>query len=393
MLIARTDTSIIGRWWWTVDRLLLATILGLSIFGGFLVAAASPAVAERIGLPPMHFINRHFIYLIGALGLMIVVSMLSDKNIRRVAILGLLATIFMMGLTLVTGYEIKGATRWLPILGFQIQPSEFMKPCFAIFSAWLLARQSQGLAKKNYLILAVTFSLIIALLIAQPDFGMSMLTAIIIAAQIFVAGFPLYLIAIGVAGLALFGFWAYLNLPHVTSRIDRWLDPASGDTYQVEKSMQSFAEGGLFGVGPGEGTVKMLLPDAHADFIFAVSGEEMGFLLTLILMLLFVFIISRSIYKSLKRSDLFVLLAVTGIMTQFAVQAMIHMGSSLHMIPTKGMTLPLVSYGGSSLLAIGLSLGFVLGLTRKKPSLSGLTHTKIFPDYKGTKMPYQGKIS
>lgn len=399
MLIARTDKSVIGRWWWTVDRFLIATIFALCFFGSLLVAAASPAVAERIGLSSFHFVNRHLIVLIFSMIAMVVISMMSDTNIRRIAVLGLLGTLVLMALTLFIGMEVKGATRWIRFFGFQLQPSEFMKPCFAIFSAWLLSRQLQGLATKNYFVLGFSYAMIVALLLAQPDFGMTFLTTIILGAQIFVAGFP-YLLIFIFGGLALaIGVWAYYNLPHVTSRVDRFLDPASGDTYQIQKSMDSFAEGGLFGVGPGEGTVKMLLPDAHADFVFAVSGEEMGFLLTFCLVLIIAFISWRSISRAFKCNDLFILLAVTGLITQFVTQAMIHMGSSLHMIPTKGMTLPFVSYGGSSLLSISIGFGFILGLTRKKPTFSGLKNIgsdNLKPYNKGMsekQMPFKGKIS
>tara|TARA_Y100001934_G_scaffold259254_1_gene330312 strand:+ start:410 stop:1609 length:1200 start_codon:yes stop_codon:yes gene_type:complete len=399
MLVARTDKSIFGRWWWTVDRLLISVIIVLCIIGTFLVAAASPAVAERIGLSSFHFVNRHFFVGVFSLLAMIGISMLSDVNIRRMAVLGLLGTLVLMAATLVFGMEAKGATRWIRFFGFQLQPSEFMKPCFAIFSAWLLSRQIQGLATKNYFILAFVFTIIVGLLLAQPDFGMTFLTVLILGAQVFVAGFP-YILMFGLMALAgLLATWAYFNLPHVTSRVDRFIDPASGDTYQIQKSIASFAEGGFFGVGPGEGTVKMLLPDAHADFIFAVSGEEMGFILTFILVLIFAFIAWRSIMKAFKSGDLFVLLAVTGLITQFVMQAMIHMGSSLHMIPTKGMTLPFVSYGGSSLLSICIGFGFILGLTRKKPSFSGLKNVgreELSPYNNGMEekqMPFKGKIS
>ena len=395
MLIARTDRSLIGKWWWTVDRILLSALLILSLSGCFLVAAASPAVAELLNLSSFHFINKHLLFLVLSLGLMFGISLLCEKNIRRVALIGLIGSLVAVALTLIMGSAAKGATRWLYILGFSIQPSEFVKPCFALFSAWLLTQSyEKNNARHNYKILAGTYFLIVALFMSQPDFGMTVLTSLMLGAQIFLAGLPISFMLIGGGGLLCLGVWAYLNLPHVTSRIDRFFDPASGDTFQIRKSLDSFAHGGFFGVGPGEGVNKMHLPDAHADFIFAVSGEEMGLLLTLLLIGLFVFIMARAIMKTVQLNNLFILLSVGGLITLFAGQTMIHMMSSLHMIPTKGMTLPFVSYGGSSLLSMGITFGFILGLTRKKPNFSGIK--SIRPLYEGSfgkSMPVSGKVS
>ncbi len=378
--ISRTDTSIVGRWWWTVDRLLLSAFLALAFFGILLVATASPAVAERIGLSSFHFVNKHLSFLFLSLSVMIVTSMLPEKIIRRLCLVGFLGSCLAMILVIFIGSEIKGAQRWLDFGFFSIQPSEFMKPCFAVVAAWLLARKLQGFGDRNFHILAVFFVLVITLLLRQPDIGMTVLTTGMIGAEVFMAGFPLFwtlvLAAIGIGGIAL----AYFVFPHVTSRIDRFLNPASGDTFQIEKSLESFSHGGFFGVGPGEGTIKMLLPDAHADFIFAVSGEEMGLIWTTLLIGLYVFIIWRSITRVLQNKELFNVLAVSGLVSVFAFQAIIHMCSSLHMIPTKGMTLPLASYGGSSMIAMGVLTGLILALTKKQPSFSGIKEMRPLGD-------------
>ncbi len=394
MLIARTDSSLIGKWWWTVDRLLLSAILTLALSGAFLVATASPAVAELLNLSSFHFINKHLVFLVVALTIMIGISLFSDKNIRRIALIGLLCSLVAVTLTLFIGSSAKGATRWISLFGFSLQPSEFLKPCFAVFSAWLLAQKIENNAKNNYLILGGVYCVIVVLFLSQPDFGMTILTSLMLGAQIFLAGLPLSFMVIGGGGLGCLALWAYFNLPHVTSRIDRFLDPASGDTFQIRKSLDSFANGGFFGVGPAEGVTKMHLPDAHADFIFAVSGEEMGLLLTLMLIGLFVFIMSRTIMKTIKSGDLFTVLSIGGLITLFVIQTMIHMMSSLHMIPTKGMTLPFVSYGGSSLISMGITFGFILGLTRKKPNFSGIKAIRpLYEKSLSKSMPISGKVS
>jgi cell division protein FtsW len=223
------------------------------------------------------------------------------------------------------------------------------------------------------LLAQILFGIVLGLLLMQPDLGMSFVLSAIWGVQIFLAGLPiLWVIVLGGLGIAaLFG--AYLFFPHVASRIDRFLDPASGDNYQVQKSLDAFANGGMFGTGPGHGQVKLNLPDAHADFIFAVAGEEFGLLAALLLVMIFCFIITRSLYRIVQSDDLFIVLAVGGLLTQFALQSLIHMGSSLQLLPAKGMTLPFISYGGSSLLALGFGMGALLSLTRKRGVMSGQT--------------------
>ncbi|HYD18977.1 MAG TPA: putative peptidoglycan glycosyltransferase FtsW [Patescibacteria group bacterium] len=362
----RTDKSVVGRWWWSVDRWTLSALLLLSVVGIVLVSAASPAVAERIHLTPFYFVNRHIAFLVLSLGIMFGVSLLGRKMLWRTALVSLGATMLLMLATIFFGVEIKGATRWIHLFGFSLQPSEFAKPAFAVVSAWLMARHHTHPGFPGQVAATGIFVAVLGLLLLQPDLGMSLVLAAIWAVQIFLAGLPMvFVIVLGALGA--FGiFAAYLFFPHVASRIDRFLDPAAGDNYQVQKSLDAFSNGGLFGTGPAHGQVKLNLPDAHADFIFAVCGEEMGLIAAVALVCIFGFILLRSVIRVMNSEDLFIVLGAGGLLTQFALQSLIHMGSSLQLLPAKGMTLPFISYGGSSLLSLGLGMGMLLSLTRKR---------------------------
>ena len=366
---ARTDTSVLGRWWWTVDRWVLATLMILVGLGIVLIFAASPAVAERIGVDSFFFVRKQISYIAPAMIILLAVSVLSVRDVRRLAVLVFLLMVVCMVLTILMGTEIKGARRWISLAGFTLQPSEFIKPAFAVVSAWML---SSGRLDANFpgrTIAVLLYGLTLGLLLMQPDMGMAVLTSAIFGAQLFVAGIPMALVVF----LAIGGFagivGAYFIFPHVASRIDRFLDPASGDSFQVTRGLEAFMNGGLFGRGPGEGTVKEILPDAHADFIFAVAGEELGLIACLFIVSLFAFIVLRGFTRMLQEGNLFILYAVTGLLTQFGLQAIIHMSSTLHLMPTKGMTLPLISYGGSSMLGIAFGMGMVLALTRRRAGL------------------------
>lgn len=301
-----------------------------------------------------------------ALVMLVGLSFMTRKQIRRLATLAFVGSITAMVLVLATGMEIKGAQRWIHVFGFSLQPSEFVKPAFAILAAWLMAMQKEKNNFPGNTLTAGLYFLTVALLLMQPDLGMTVIVTAIWAAQIFLAGFPFRLLAVllvlGVLGIVM----AYFSFDHVQSRIDRYLHPEAGDTYQVDLSLQAFQNGGLIGTGPGQGTIKMDLPDAHADFIFAVAAEEMGLIAVLVILGLYGFILMRGYNRLMESNDMFVVLAVGGLLTMFGLQALVHMGSSLHLLPTKGMTLPFISYGGSSLLSIGFSMGMVLALTRRK---------------------------
>ncbi len=368
MAFSRADTSVLGRWWWTVDRWTLAALLALIGFGYVMMLAASPAVAERIGASSRHmFFIKQVAYLMMATSLMVAVSLLSPRGVRRLALMGFVVALVLTAATLVVGTEIKGARRWLPIPALSLQPSEFLKPFFAVVAAWLIAEGKMPGSRVWGATIALGLYLVIAAILkGQPDIGMLIVISAVLFAQFFVAGLNLFLVG-GFAGLGVLGaISAYLMFPHVQSRVQRFLDPSSGDSYQVSVAMEAFANGGLLGRGPGEGRVKNVLPDAHADFVFAVAGEEFGMVICLVILALFAFVVVRGLMRLLAENDLFVMLAGTGLLTQFGLQAFVNMASTLHLIPTKGMTLPFVSYGGSSVLAIAIGMGMLLALTRRR---------------------------
>ncbi len=369
----RTDNSALGRWWWTVDHWMLVA-LGLLIGAGFLLLlAASPAVADRIGLGSFHFVNRQLFYLPLAITGMLGVSLLSPHGVRRLAVVVFLAALVLLVLTPLLGIEVKGARRWIGLGALSIQPSEFIKPAFVVVSAWMFTERRLREGFPGNAISIALYALVAGLLVIQPDFGMAVVVTAVWFTQFFLAGLPLAFVAICAAigvGLLVAG---YFSFDHVASRIDRFLDPSTGDTFQVTTATEAFMNGGLFGRGPGEGTVKDILPDAHADFIFAVAGEEFGLLACLGIVAVFAFVVLRGYGRLLQERDLFILLAPAGLLTQFGLQAVINMASTLRLMPTKGMTLPFISYGGSSLLALALAMGMVLALTRRRYGVGGRT--------------------
>lgn len=364
---SRADTSVLGIWWWTVDRWLLAAIILLMGIGALLVMSASPPVADRINVDSFHFVGRQFLFLGLAVVCMFSISLLPVKWVRRLASVMFLGVIVLLMITPFVGSEIKGAVRWIHLAGLNIQPSEFLKPAFAVVVAWMFAEGRLNPNFPGYIVSSLMLALCIFLLMIQPDFGQTVVITSIWSVQIFLAGLPIILVfclGLGAAGLAV---TAYLVLPHVQSRVDRFLDPASGDNYQIERSMEAFMNGGIMGRGPGEGWVKNSIPDAHSDFIFAVAGEEFGLLFCVLVVGVFAFIIMRGLSRLMGERNLFVVLAVTGILVQFGLQAVINMASTLQLVPPKGMTLPFVSYGGSATIGIAIGMGFVLALTRKRP--------------------------
>jgi cell division protein FtsW len=366
MRFARVDQSPVARWWWTVDRWTLGALLALIAIGAMLSMTASPAVAVRIGFDPMHFVKRHLLAVPVSVGIMFAVSLLPPRKVRHAAFVLFGGSLLMLMATLAIGVEIKGARRWIDVAGLGIQPSELVKPTFAIVAAWLFAEQRRRPSLHGNWISAGLFLVIMAILLKQPDFGMAVVVAIVWFAQFFMAGLRFYWLGIGLVSGASMMFAAYEWLPHVTDRINRFLDPSAGDSYQVRRSLEAFVSGGLWGKGPGEGTVKDFLPDAHADFIFAVAGEEFGLVACVLIIGLFAFVVLRGLSRLLQEQDQFVLLAATGLLIQFGLQAAINLASELRLIPTKGMTLPFLSYGVSSMLALALGMGMLLALTRRR---------------------------
>lgn len=366
--LSRADNSVLGRWWWTVDRWTLGAVGTLIGFGYIMMLAASPAVAERIGSSRDLFILKQVFFLAAAGAIVVAVSLASPRGIRRIAIIGCIMALALTAATMAVGVEIKGARRWISLPGMSVQPSEFLKPCFAIVAAWLI---SEGRRTPRFpgRALAIGIFLVIAVLLkSQPDVGMLAVITAVFFAQLYVAGLNIVVAAIGVAGFGVAGIAAYMFFPHVQKRIDAFLTPGTGMAadYQPRTALEAFGNGGLLGRGPGEGRVKDVLPDAHADFVFAVAGEEFGMILCLIIIAVFAFIVLRGLVKLLQEQDLFVVLSCTGLVTGFGLQAFINMASSLQLIPTKGMTLPLISYGGSSALAVALGMGMLLALTRRR---------------------------
>ncbi len=375
-LFSRTNQSLLARWWWTVDRVQLMLIFTLMIFGVVLVVAASPPVAMRIGLDQYHFVFRHLIILLPSSVIMLGLSLMDTRTIWRVASIMLVGSFFCLLYVLAFGMEIKGAQRWIHLPGFSLQPSEFAKPAFIVVAAWFIAMHKDKPSFPGTKIAAVIYGVLASLMVLQPDMGMTFVVTACFMSIIFLAGLPfriiflLMIFAVGAASMA------YFSLSHVKSRVDRFLDPQSGDTYQIEKSLEAFQNGGIFGTGPGQGTVKLSLPDAHADFIFSVAGEELGLFFVIIIIGLFGFVIWRGLNRIQDSEDMFVILASGGLLTMFGLQALIHMGSSLHLLPTKGMTLPFISYGGSSLLSMSIAMGMVLALTRRQ-GRSGIAKSGI----------------
>ncbi|ASY63700.1 Cell division protein FtsW [Sinorhizobium sojae CCBAU 05684] len=353
-------------WFWTIDRLFLATFVLLMGVGFMLSFAASPPVAERLGLDSFHFVKRHAVFLFPSLAVMIGISFLSPRQVRRVAIILLGASLAMMVLVLFVGQEVKGSLRWISIAGISIQPSEFMKPAFVVVCAWLFAEHAKQPEIPGNLLSILLFGIVGVLLVAQPDLGQTVLTATVWGGMFFMAGMP-WLWIIVLAALAMGGFFAaYTVLPHVAGRIDRFLT-GEGDTFQVDTAREAIIRGDWFGRGPGEGMVKRIIPDSHTDFVFSVAAEEFGILFCMIIVMIFAFLVMRGLNHAFRERNDFNRFAVAGLVLQIGIQSLINIGVNLELLPAKGMTLPLISYGGSSMVAICVTAGFILALTRHRP--------------------------
>jgi cell division protein FtsW len=381
MRLTRADKSVLSDWWFTVDRLMFFGLLLLMGAGLVLSLAASPPIAAKFDVEPFYFVRRHAALLLPAIAIMFAASTLTSKQIRRVSLVIFVVGIALMALVLVLGPEVKGAKRWLQFGALSIQPSEFVKPAFVVLTAWLFNESQKRPDVPGIQLAVALYAIFATLLIMQPDFGQTLLVTLVWGALFYMAGINMvWIAALGAAGIAGIAT-AYFLVPHVTSRIDRFLDPASGDTYQADRSLDSFLHGGWFGRGPGEGTVKNVLPDSHTDFIFAVTAEEYGLIACLILLALFAFLVLRGLSKASQEPDGFIRHAVAGLVMLFGLQTLINMAVNVGLLPAKGMTLPFISYGGSSLLAMALTMGFALGLTRKRPMAGGLKrNSEVQPD-------------
>ena len=365
-MVSRADKSLLAEWWRTIDKLLLSALLFLMMCGFLMSFAGSPPVAERIGVDEFHFIKRHAVFLIPSMLVMIGFSMFSPKQVRRVAFILFAFSILALLATLFIGSSAKGSSRWIYIAGFTLQPSEFVKPAFVVITAWLFAENSRRPDIPGNLFSIILFGIVASLLIVQPDFGQTMLIAVVWGALFFMAGMPwIWIMALGVVGIVGM-LTAYFLFSHVASRINRFIT-GEGDNYQVDRGIDAILNGGWLGQGPGEGTVKNILPDSHTDFLFAVVAEEFGIIACMLLVGIFAFIVLRGLAKSLDEKDAYVRMSASGLALLFGFQSMINIGVNLKLLPAKGMTLPFISYGGSSMLAMAMGMGFLLALTRSRP--------------------------
>jgi cell division protein FtsW len=366
---SRADRSRLGLWWWTVDHWLLGATLALIALGVLLSFGSSPAAAQRLDIAfPFHFAVRQSIFAVGGVAILLGVSVLPPKGVRRAAFFIYLITIVMMLGLIFLGHSAKGATRWVEIAGFTLQPSEFMKPALIVLVAWMFSEGQKGEGVPGVSIAFGLYVVSVALLLIEPDVGQTVLITIAFGAAFWMAGVPMsWVMALG--GIAIAGLTStYFVFQHVASRVDRFFShDKTLDTHQVDRAAEAIAAGGFFGRGPGEGIMKREVPDMHTDFIYSASAEEYGLWFSLILILLFMFLTLRGLFKAMRLSDPFEQVAAAGLFVLVGMQAFINVAVNLDLMPTKGMTLPFISYGGSSMLAMGLTMGMALALTRRRP--------------------------
>ena len=365
----RAGDPILPRWWRTVDRWSLACVLALFAIGLLLGLAASVPLAERNNLPQFYYVMRQAVFGTMAMGAMLFVSTLSPRLVRRIGVAGFLAVIVVVLALPFIGTDFgKGAVRWLRLPGgMSVQPSEFLKPCFIAICAWFMAASHEVGGPPGKLYSAVLAGVVVVLLALQPDFGQASLVLFSWCVMYFIAGAPLYLL-LGVVGVAAMGgFFAYGASEHFARRIDGFLAAEVDPRTQIGYATNAIQEGGFFGVGVGEGSVKWSLPDAHTDFIIAVAAEEYGLILVIAILALYATVVVRSLLRLREERDPFIRIAGTGLACAFGVQALINMGVAVRLLPAKGMTLPFVSYGGSSVIASGIAVGMLLALTRSRP--------------------------
>jgi len=375
-MVSRAERSALASWWWTIDRWILAAVGALMVLGLVLTMAGSPPVAERLGLSSFHFVHRQVLYLIPSVVVLIAASFLSPRQVRRVALVVFLVSIALIFAALLYGHEIKGSRRWI----FGIQPSEFLKPAFVILVAWAFSEAGKRRDVPANLLALLLLLVTVVPLILQPDFGQTMLVSLVWMALFFMAGLHwLWVAGLGGAGVGA-ALLAYKLVPHVRVRVLKFIDPGAGggmvDTFQVDTALDCFLSGGWFGKGPGEGTVKRILPDAHTDFIFAVTSEEFGVLACLLIASIFAFIVLRGLSMAARNEDPFCRFAAAGLVMLFGIQSVINMAVNLHLIPAKGMTLPFISYGGSSLISLALAIGFLIAVLRKRPGEAILANAR-----------------
>lgn len=362
-------TKLLKQWWWRVDSILVILLLAVIMIGAMLNITASPAVADRLHINPFHFVYRQFFFLLLAIAIIWFVSNLPELQLKQLSLIGCIICFVLLILVLFIGPEVKGAKRWLNILGVSLQPSEMIKPFYFTITAIIF---SQPFAKQSFPMVRSLLGLhgvLLILLILQPDFGMVITFSAVLLGQWFLAGLPIAFLLLGALSAMLAFILAYNFLPHVTKRIDSFLHPELNENYQVEKSLQAYSNGGFLGKGPGEGTVKAHLPDSHTDFIFSVAGEEFGALFSSLIILLFAALVMRAVWLIIRQQDLFKIYTTSAIVMLFAMQTIFNIGVTLNLFPTKGMTLPFISYGGSSILSFAFAFGILLNLTRQERTI------------------------
>ena len=366
---SRNDQSPIAKWFWTVDRGLLAAALTLMGLGVALSFASSPAAihADQSITDPFHYSWRMMVWATLGVGLMLVSSLLSPRGVRRIAALALLGAIVTMMALPFIGDEVKGAARWINLGPFSLQPSEFAKPGLIVFAAWMFAEAQKGEGVPGVSIAFGFWALTVGLLLIQPDIGQTLLVTTTFMAVFFMAGVPLKWVAViaaaGMAGLVSL----YFAFGHMRDRLSRFLSPETADTHQIDRASEAIRAGGLVGRGVGEGVMKRHVPDLHTDFIYSVGAEEFGLVLSLAMIALYAFVVVRGMRRAMKLNDAYEQTAAAGLFMLIGLQACINIAVNLNLIPTKGMTLPFISYGGSSMLAMGLTMGLALALTRRRP--------------------------
>jgi len=366
---SRNDQSPIAKWFWTVDRGLLAAALTLMALGVALSFASSPAAinADQSISDPFHYSWRMLVWASGGTAAMLIASLLSPRGVRRIAVLALLGAIVVMMALPFIGHEVKGAARWINLGPFSLQPSEFAKPGLIIFAAWMFAEAQKGQGVPGVSIAFAFWALTVGLLLIQPDIGQTLLVTTTFMAVFFMAGVPLKWVAViaaaGMAGLVSL----YFAFGHMRDRLSRFLSPETADTHQIDRASEAIRAGGLVGRGVGEGVMKRHVPDLHTDFIYSVGAEEFGLILSLAMIGLYAFIVVRGMKRAMKLNDAYEQTAAAGLFMLIGLQACINIAVNLNLIPTKGMTLPFISYGGSSMLAMGLTMGLALALTRRRP--------------------------
>src|SRR6201986_51008 len=382
-MLSREERNPLSDWWWTVDRPMLGASRGRMLSGIVLAWAGSPPVAVRIGLDPFHFFSHHVMFLLPSIVVLLAVSFMSPRQIRRTALIVFAVSVALLVITLLIGPEVKGSRRWITLLGLNIQASESAKPAFVVIAAWLFAESTKKPEMPATSMALGLLLMLVSLLVMAPDFGQTMLILMVWGTLFFIAGMRMIWVA-GLAGAAAAGlFGAYMFVPHVAGRIKRFMNPASGDTFQVDTAMEAFYNGGWFGLGPGEGIAKRSLPDSHTDFVFAVAAEEFGIILCLALRGLCAFIVIRALSRAYATEDMFARFAASGLAILFGVQAAINMSVNLQLIPATGMTLPFISYGGSSIVSLAYGVGMMLALTRHRPriELASLGEAGTAPGY------------